>query len=77
MSAGAEATEERATSEQPATERLYRTVTPPYFGRPDTEMDVLGWGFFLGILVLLVPLLPFMVILWVGGKLLGALRRRR
>ena len=52
-----------------------RTVTPSYLGRPDMEMDVIGWGYFFGILILLVPLLPFIVILWVGDKVLAFLRR--
>lgn len=33
-------------------------------------MDIVGWGTFLGLLILLVPLLPFMVILWALTKLL-------
>jgi len=55
--------------------RVRRTVTPEYFGRRDVEMDVLGWTLFLGLIVLLVPLLPFIVILWVGDKVLAFLRR--
>jgi hypothetical protein len=31
-------------------------------------MDVFGWGMFLGLLVLLVPLLPFIIIVWAISK---------
>jgi hypothetical protein len=52
-------------------EKALRTVTPSYLGREDREMDVIGWGLFLGILILLVPLLPFMIIVWGISKLIG------
>jgi len=35
-------------------------------------MDVVGWGYFLGLLVLLVPLLPFLVIVWAVSNILRA-----
>lgn len=56
--------------------RVIRTVTPPYRGRRDTEMSVIGWGYFLGLIVLLVPLLPFIVIVWLLSKAMEALRGR-
>jgi hypothetical protein len=57
--------------EQPsAPRRLLRTVTPPYGGRDDVEMDAIGWGYFLALLVLLVPLLPFVIVVWLITKLL-------
>jgi hypothetical protein len=59
------------------TQRVYRTVTPSYLGRHDAEMDVIGWSYFLGLLILLVPLLPFILILWVGNKLLKLLTRQQ
>jgi hypothetical protein len=49
---------------------VLRTVTPSYLGRPDREMDVFGWGMFLTLAIILVPLLPFLVIGWVISKLL-------
>jgi hypothetical protein len=49
---------------------LLRTVTPSYLGRPDREMDVIGWGVFFGLVIILVPLLPFLVIGWLISKLL-------
>ncbi|UPM41889.1 DUF7535 family protein [Halocatena salina] len=47
------------------------TVTPEYFGRPDREMDVIGWIIFLGLIVLLVPLSPFLILIWVVGRLMN------
>lgn len=56
---------------------VLRTVTPPYRGRKDREMDVIGWGYLLGLLVLLVPLLPVAIALWLVGKALDGLDRLR
>ncbi|WP_255169537.1 DUF7535 family protein [Natrononativus amylolyticus] len=50
-----------------------RTVTPPYGGRVNPEMDVIGWGIFLGLLVLLLPLLPVAIALWLIVRLLDRL----
>lgn len=55
----------------------YRTVKPPFRGRPDSEMNVIGWAYFLGLLILLVPLLPFVLVLWAVGKLLDRANARR
>ena len=52
------------------------TVTPEYFGRPDVEMDVIGWSLFLGLVILMVPLLPFIVIVWLISKLTERSHRR-
>lgn len=57
-----------ADEESALPERL-RTVTPEYFGRPDREMDAIGWLIFLGLLVLIVPLLPYLALIWAIGKL--------
>lgn len=57
-----------ADEESALPERL-RTVTPEYFGRSDREMDAIGWLVFLGILVLLIPLLPYLALIWLIGKL--------
>jgi hypothetical protein len=59
--------------------KTYRSVSPRYQSRGNTEMDSIGWALFLGILVLLVPLLPFLVIVWVlerGVRALAAVRGR-
>lgn len=48
-----------------------RTVTPLTGGHPNRQMDNFGWGIFLGLLVLLFPLLPFLLIVWVISKFTG------
>ncbi|RRJ28330.1 DUF7535 family protein [Halocatena pleomorpha] len=53
------------------------TVTPEYFGRPDREMDVIGWVIFLGLVVLLIPLSPFLILIWVVGRLTNRATSRR
>ncbi|WP_284006961.1 DUF7535 family protein [Haloarcula pelagica] len=50
-----------------------RTVTPLTGNRPDQEMDIFGWGMFLTIVILLVPLLPFIVIVWLISKVTESL----
>ena len=63
-------------SDDPGTlTKVYRTVTPGYRGRDDTEMNTIGWALFLGVVILLVPLLPFLVVLWVVSKVLDAIGR--
>ena len=56
--------------------RVYRTVTPPYRSRPDAEMTAIGFAYFLGLVILLIPLLPFIVIIWVLSKVFDALANR-
>lgn len=60
---------------EPAKKAL-RTVTPPYRGRPDTEMTVIGIAYFLTMLVFLIPLLPFIVIVWLISKITERVARR-
>jgi len=50
-----------------------RTVTPSSRTRPNQGMDSIGWGILLGLLVLLVPLLPFICIVWLISKVTEAL----
>ncbi|MFB6177235.1 MAG: hypothetical protein ABEI99_08865 [Halobaculum sp.] len=50
-------------------EKLLRSVTPPYVGRPDIEMDLFGWCYFLILAIILVPFLPFVVLAWLFSKL--------
>lgn len=62
-----------AESEDPSlVQKAYRTVTPEYRGRGDVEMNLIGWSLFLGLVVLLVPLLPFLIVIWLVGKVLDA-----
>ncbi|WP_238392266.1 DUF7535 family protein [Halorussus amylolyticus] len=56
--------------------KVLRTVTPGYRGRPDSEMTLIGIAYFLGLVVLLVPLLPFLVVVWLISKITGAIARR-
>jgi hypothetical protein len=56
--------------------KILRTVTPPYHGHPDSEMNTIGIAVFLGMLVLLVPLLPFLIIVWAISKLTDELAGR-
>jgi len=57
--------------------KVIRTVTPAPRGHRDAEMNTIGWSMFLGLLILLVPLLPFLVIGFAVVKLLDALAGRR
>jgi hypothetical protein len=52
--------------------KVYRTVSPSYAARPDAEMDTIGWAMFLLMLALFVPLLPFVLIVWVVSKAVEA-----
>lgn len=54
-----------------ALREVLRTVTPPTGGHPDAAMDTFGWGIFLGLVVLLLPMLPFIAIVWLISKLTG------
>jgi hypothetical protein len=56
---------------------VVRTVTPPYGDRPNVEMNTIGWGLFLGLVILLIPLLPFVVIIWAISRLLERSSRNR
>ncbi|MCL7416468.1 MAG: hypothetical protein M8354_01340 [Halalkalicoccus sp.] len=53
-----------------------RTVTPYYRGRSDGEMNLIGVTYFLVLLVVLVPLLPFVLIVWALSKAFEAVHQR-
>jgi hypothetical protein len=77
MSEGVSEEETDDESAVPApVKKVVRTVTPSYRGRPDAEMTVIGTAYFLGLVVLLIPLLPFLVIVWVISKITGRVARR-
>ncbi|MFB6139239.1 MAG: hypothetical protein ABEJ26_02245 [Halosimplex sp.] len=57
--------------------KVIRTVSPSTGYRPDAEMDSIGWMLFLGLVILIVPLLPFLVIIWLFGKALDFLQAQR
>ncbi|EMA08648.1 hypothetical protein SAMN05443574_11747 [Haloarcula vallismortis] len=50
-----------------------RSVTPGTRSGPNEGMDMIGWGMLAGLLVLLFPLLPFIVIVWGISKVTDAL----
>ena len=50
---------------------VLRMVTAPYRSRPDEEMTMVGLVYGAGLVLVLLPLLPFFVLLW----LLGGLRK--
>ncbi len=51
-----------------------RTVTDVVRGRPDAEMNTIGWLLLAGMAVLFLPLAPFVLAVWLLSKLP---RRRR
>lgn len=50
---------------------LISTVTPLSDEHPNQEMDVIGWLVFLGMVVVLLPLLPVILLLWLVSKVTG------
>jgi len=48
---------------------LIRTVTKPYRSRPDSEMSIMGMLLGLGLIMVMIPLLPFIAIIWILSKL--------
>ncbi|WP_251341265.1 DUF7535 family protein [Haloplanus halophilus] len=55
----------------------YRTLGKPFRSRPDAEMDVIGWSVFLGVLILLLPLLPLLILVWLLTRGLDAVTPTR
>jgi hypothetical protein len=53
---------------------LAPTVTKRYLSRPDGEMNLIGWAMFGMLLLLVIPLLPFIALVWVVAKLGERLR---
>ena len=52
-----------------------RTVTPPSRTHPDESMDAIGWAMFLGLVVVLTPLIPIIAVIWLIAKVQDALRQ--
>ena len=52
---------------------IIRTVTAPYRSRADGEMNVIGLLYGLGLIMVLLPLLPLLVVLWLASWLGDAL----
>ncbi|WP_128477216.1 DUF7535 family protein [Halorussus pelagicus] len=74
-SRGADETDDGRVTPAPV-EKALRTVTPSFRGRPDAEMTTIGIAYGLGLVVLLIPLLPFIVVVWVVSKITGFLARK-
>ncbi|WP_135824997.1 DUF7535 family protein [Halorussus ruber] len=74
MSGGSDEEDESVIPE-PA-KKVVRSVTPAYRGRPDTEMTTIGIAYFLGLVIILIPLLPFIVVVWLISKITGYFARK-
>jgi hypothetical protein len=68
-------TDSEQTDDSGTLASTYRSVSSRYTWRRNAEMDSIGWTVFLGMVILLVPLVPFLVIVWVLEKLVGAAAR--
>ena len=53
-----------------AVEKVLRTVTPGSKGHRDTSMDTIGWVILL-VVVVLLPLIPIVLVGWLGLKIVG------
>ncbi|AFK18154.1 hypothetical protein E6P09_05160 [Haloferax mediterranei ATCC 33500] len=49
-------------------QKAYRSVTPETSMHPNIEMDSIGWTMFLILVVLMLPLLPFLIIVYALSK---------
>lgn len=64
----------RMSAEDDDEERpLLRMVTVPYHSRPDEEMTLIGLLYGAGLVLVVLPLLPFIVLLWALGVIRDAL----
>lgn len=68
---------ENADDEPSVPKKLLRTVTPGVTGKRNIEMDAFGWGILVGMLILLMPLLPFIIIVWLLTKFFDFVARAR
>ena len=57
------------SGEEPENGGLIRSVTAPYRSRADSEMNTIGMLYGLGLVIVLLPLLPLLLVLWVFSKL--------
>ncbi len=48
---------------------LLRTVTETYRSRPDEEMNIIGLLYGLGLVLVLIPFLPFFLLIWLASKI--------
>lgn len=54
---------------------LVPSVTHRYLPHPDGEMNLIGWTLFGMLLLFLIPLLPFIALVWLAAKLGEAIRK--
>lgn len=52
---------------------VIRSVTAPYRSRSDDEMNIIALLYGLGLVIVLIPLLPFLIALWALSKLNDAI----
>jgi len=50
---------------------IIETVTETYRSRTDQEMNLIGLLYGAGLLLILIPLLPFIVVIWLASWLFG------
>ena len=50
---------------------VIRTVTAPYRSRADSEMSIIGMLLGLGLVIVMIPLIPFILVYWLLSKLSG------
>jgi hypothetical protein len=50
---------------------LVDTVTETYRSRTDQEMNMIGLLYGLGLIIVLIPLLPFIALIWLASWLFG------
>ncbi|MFB6160096.1 MAG: hypothetical protein ABEJ61_02855 [Haloferacaceae archaeon] len=54
----------------------YPSLGKPFRSRPDAEMNAIGWALFVGLVALLLPFLPLVVLVWVLSKVVEAVAQR-
>jgi hypothetical protein len=52
-----------------AQKKFIRTVTAPYKSRTDSEMNIISILYGAGLILILLPLIPFALILWLFSKI--------
>jgi hypothetical protein len=57
------------SADPPAIEGPLRTVTLPFTGKENAQMNVIGWIVFFGLLVVVIPVLPVIALIWLAAKL--------
>jgi hypothetical protein len=61
-------TSEAERADPPVTEKALRTVSPRRTDRENSQMNAIGWILLLGLVVIALPLLPFVAAVWLFSK---------